>query len=642
MTNGDFIIRCDERTGQVRDLRLFGEPLLDAARPCGEELWVNGLPLRMRLLPPEGGRKPEPARFARFQGERFVDHFTGWGLVAARSMGCRANLKHPCFGVQYHVRRVPAEAVGVPCPGPGGPPIEAPLHVDTFGVLNWNWTFWGEDTRMLFPSAHSTGPHDEEGHVGYEHDTPENCKRFLVNDRRRIYPGTMVVHGGVFYNARTEHWLALTCRRPAVGYLLNLENAGRGVAYDFTLHAPFAPGQSLMLPEIRIYFGRSREQMWSFLADYVTHYYRQPPDWLFKTLWKEGLAWNNRPTWREQGDAWCAGLDAGEFTGIGYSLVTNRPVLSGTTPTGYEPDPLHGTKEEFRAMCRRIADRGVPQLVWMSHAGMMPQGGPDIDDDWFIRGLDGRLCASWGTADNPQLAHVNPGHPGYIAYTKKWIRFYLVECGCRGIFFDCLGWAFPSDFRPRAVMRFPGDTNRMTIAFLEEIAAFVKECDPEAVLFGEGTTFDAPVDLVSLNFNPVRAVDGWGPRDFLLALNRYSPKRIVVDQGPRFSAAGGFVYALPGSEYAATNRAMAKLLAEAGGPRAFTPLPGDLAILERRNLLVVPLLDGIERQPRYPAFRLPPPWDGVGALRNTVDGGVCERDATGAFREVPPGLYELE
>ena len=150
----------------------------------------------------------------------------------------------------------------------------------------------------------------------------------------------------------------------------------------------------------------------------------------------------------------------------GYSLVTNRPVLSGTTPTGYEPDPLHGTREEFRAMCRRIAGRGVPQLVWMSHAGLMPQGGPD-------------------------------------------------------------------------------------------------------------------------------------------------------------------------------NRAMAKLLAEAGGPRTFTPLPGDLAVMESRNLLVVPLLDGIKRHDRYPRFQLPAPWDGVAALRSVHGPETATRDAAGEFRDVAPGIYEM-
>lgn len=643
MSQHPFTLGCDAGTGRVADVRLYDQPLLDPDRPCQNELLVNHLPLRTRLLPGEPGKNTPLERFARLKGERFVDHFTGWGLVLSRSMGARMGVKHPCFGVHYHLRRESADQVDLPCPGPGGPPIEAPLHIDALTLMNWNWRFWGEDTRMIFPSAHSTGPYDEQGHVGYDHDTPENCKRFMLNDRRRIYPGTMLLHGGVFYNARSEHWLALTCRRPHLGYILNLDTAGRGVSYDFTLHAPFDPGQTLQLPEIRIYFGPDRQTMWDFMADYVTHYYRQPPDWLFRTLWTEGLAWNNQRTWSEQAEHWLRGLDDGQFTGIGYSLVTSRPALSGTTPTSYQPDPLHGTQDQFRAMCRSLADRGVPQLIWMSHAGLTPQGSDDIDDDWFIRGIDGRLCASWGNADYPQLAHINPGHPGYIEYTKKWIHFYLVECGCRGIFFDCLGWGFPADFRPRAFMRFPGDTNRMTIRFIEEIAAYVKQCNPDALFFGEGTTFDAPVDLVSLNFNPQRGIDGWGPRDFLLALNAHAAKRIVLDQGPRFSAAAGYVRALPDKpEYAPVNRAMARLLSEHGSPRAFIPLPGDLAVMHDRNLLIVPMLEGIQRLDRYPSFRLPPPYDAVKVLCSTIDAQRVARSDANCFNDVLPGIYEMQ
>jgi len=475
-------VACDPGTGLVRSVRLYGNELLDTERPVAAELGVNGLPLPTRLHQPVGASEPLE-QHARLKGERFVDHFAGWGLVVSRAMGARSNLRWPCFGIQYTIRREPADATDLPCPGPGGPPIEAPLHVDTFSLPNWNWRFWGDDTRMLFTSLHASGPWDETGHVGHEDDTPEEVKRFLQNVRRRIYPGTMLVHGGVFYSARTGHWLAITCRRPHVGYIVNITDAGRGVGYDFTLHAPFALGETLTLPEIKLYWGATRDEMDRFLAEYATYYYRETPAWVHRTLWSEGLAWNNRPTWREQGEAFEAALAGGETTGISYCLVTNRPIRSGTTPSGYEPDPNHGTRDEFRAMCRRITGKGVPLLVWMSHSGLQYRGGDEIDDDWFIRGIDGRISAAWGTADRPELACVNPGHPGYIAYTKRWIRFYMVECGIKGIFLDCLGWAFPPDFAPRSFMRYPGDTNRMTIRFLDEIAACVKECDPEGVLF---------------------------------------------------------------------------------------------------------------------------------------------------------------
>ena len=96
------------------------------------------------------------------------------------------------------------------------------------------------------------------------------------------------------------------------------------------MHAPFGLGDALTLPEINIYYGQTPAEMWSFMADYTTFHYRDTPEWVFKTLWGEGLGWNNKPTWTEQADHWEKRLASGELSGIGYSLVTNRPVLSGT------------------------------------------------------------------------------------------------------------------------------------------------------------------------------------------------------------------------------------------------------------------------------------------------------------------------
>jgi hypothetical protein len=150
----DFQVLCDPTSGQICDIQLYGQHLLDRNQPLLSELWVNGAPLTMRPYPMEKYYHSD-ASLTRFKGERYVDHFTGWGLVLARTMGVRTYMKHPAFGIHYKIRRERAEQVTLPCPGPGGPPIEAPLHVDTFGLLNLNWTFWGEDTRMIFPSSHS-------------------------------------------------------------------------------------------------------------------------------------------------------------------------------------------------------------------------------------------------------------------------------------------------------------------------------------------------------------------------------------------------------------------------------------------------------------------------------------------------------
>ncbi|HEY3330445.1 MAG TPA: hypothetical protein VGK19_10520 [Capsulimonadaceae bacterium] len=638
-----FVVEIDPESVRVNSVRLYGVELLDQSHPAGPELIVNGLPLKTRSFPvaEKDGRSEE--HWMRLKGERFTDHLSGWGLVVTRSMGVRQYAKWPCFGVHYHIRRELCDMTDLPSSGPGGPVIEAPLFVDTFGLLNWNWKFWGDDTRMVFPSLHSNGPADEYSHIGYEHDTPETCKHYMQNVRRRLYPGTMAIHGGLFYNAKTGHWIAITCRRPNVGYIVNIENAGRGVGYDFTLHAPFGIGDSLQMPEVKIYYGDNIEQMWRWAADYIGFYYEEPPEWVHRTVWMDGLAWSNEPTWTQQAEAWEKRLDSGIGNGIGYSLVTNRPVKSGTTPLGYEPDPNHGTIAEFRAMGRRIADRGAPYLVWMSHSGLCANS-PDVDDDWFIRGIDGRMSASWGSIDGGMI-HINPGHPGYIEYTKKWIRFYMRECGAKGIFLDCLGWAFPPDYKPRSFMRYPGDTNRMAIRFMEECYACIKECDPDGIMLGEGTTLDAPVNIFSIAANPRRAIDGLGPRDFYLQLHNHGGKRFVVDQGPRMFAASGMIGIDNREGSADVNRRLTTLVAESGGRDAFIALPGDLSIMPDHNLLIVPTPGEVTEwstQDKLDGIALPMPWQSTQMLVDTVTGGRFSATADGRFVSIPAGIYEMK
>jgi hypothetical protein len=86
-----FQVQYDAASGFVHSLKLYGEELLDTATPCTSELWVNGLPLKMR-----SHRDPhDPSRdLTHLKGERFVDHFSGWGLVLKRTIGDRPGLGH--------------------------------------------------------------------------------------------------------------------------------------------------------------------------------------------------------------------------------------------------------------------------------------------------------------------------------------------------------------------------------------------------------------------------------------------------------------------------------------------------------------------------------------------------------------------
>jgi len=230
------------------------------------------------------------------------------------------------------------------------------------------------------------------------------------------------------------------------------------------------------------------------------------------------------------------------------------------TPTGYEPDSNHGSIEEFKQMGLRLKAKNIPWLVWMSYNGVQP--------------------------------------------------------GAKGIFFDCLGWAFPPDFAPRDFMRFPGDTKRMAIVFMEEIYSCIKECDPDAILMGEGTTLDGPCNIFSIAGNPVGALDGIGPRDFFLGLNRYSQKKFIVDQGGNYFPASGMNPVRVEAGMEERNRFYTHLLSERGGREALVHLPGDVSILpdyEGGAMLFVALAGEMPPHTERPAsrreLRLPPPFE---------------------------------
>jgi len=347
------------------------------------------------------------------------------------------------------------------------------------------------------------------------------------------------------------------------------------------------------------------------------------------------LAWDNQPTWDAQAHYWEKLVEEGLMSGISYSLIISRPVFTGTMPTSYRPDPLHGSMEDFTALCHRMADKGIPVLIWMSHAGLAP-GNPEIDEDWFIRGVDGQRISGWGNR-NAGMCYCNHGHPGYIEYTKKWIRFYIKECRCKGIFFDCYGTGVPIDYTPRPFMRYPGDTPLGVIRFMEEIYACVKECDPEAIVLGEGCSLDGPVNIFSLAMNPRQPGHAFGPRDFLLELNKYSKKRIVIDQGPMFHLGGGISKSSTREDLKAHAKYMVKLLAQRGCRDAVN-LPGDLSILD--NLLVVPFPNEGPSDAKTD-IQLPAPWDQTRALTEEITGARIPCTSPGVFPQVPPGFYKM-
>ena len=105
MNQTGLVVTLNEATGQVASVTLYGNEMLDTKAPCMSELWVNGLPLAFRLHLDPNQPADAHGRAPHLKGERWVDHFSGWGLVLARVMGERPGLTHRCFGIRTLVRR---------------------------------------------------------------------------------------------------------------------------------------------------------------------------------------------------------------------------------------------------------------------------------------------------------------------------------------------------------------------------------------------------------------------------------------------------------------------------------------------------------------------------------------------------------
>jgi hypothetical protein len=650
---GDVRVSYDPETGGVTQLLLFGRPLLAPADSAETELALNGLPFRVRSETAEIRRviaertlteAPElkSRQPGAMCGERFINQYTGFGLDITRTLQVSTHLRQICFS--YQVARVRARS-SYPIHGPGSPPIEGRMYVDTLTVPRWNWSLWGDDTRMLFLSTQGSGPHGDWGHVGYNRGPVSEVKDSLKNIWRRLYPGVMGIHGAVYYDQKSGNWLAFTCRRPQVGYYLETEGTGLGLSFSFTLHAEFKPDETVLLPDIKLYYGRTAAEMDCFIKDYLTTSMPEAPAWNGRTTWYAGSLWTPHPDWKDFWARHTALIDAGVCTGLGpYMLLHNwSRSLGGTTPMGYEPDPNMGPREEFERGALAMKARGVPMGIWLSQSGLAP--GREIDPDWFIRGVDGRWTASWGSERYPALVEINPGHPGYIAYTKKWIRYYI-ELGFKWFFFDCAGRAGTMDFTPRDFMRYPGDTGLMSVRFYDEIVAYAKSLDPEVVISGEGSCSDFPI-VTAINSNPVQSDDGLGPRDYLLSLNRLPGKRIVVDQaGENVPASGVCVLSgahdpsLPWdveSRFAAllNNRMFKAITAfvKEHGIYHGEHLPGDFSIIDGH--LFVPL------HQKGRAFALPGAHAEWRRLLPADGGAAVERDGDGTFCVPQAGMYRL-
>lgn len=537
-------IAADEQSGGIASFRLYGEELLaQGPRPLSD-LMLNGEPLDLRVTPhtwnnigdyPSAG---DPVN--EMHASRFLSHYTGFSLDVTRSL--RA-VRSDQVCLTYTVQRTKIRTLP-DCPGPGWGAIEAPLHVTSLTMPCLPWKLFGEATHMVALNTGSAGPRN---HLGYENGPVANVKAVVNTLFRRQYSGVMGFPGAVFYDPKSGHWLAISCRRPNIAYNLNHEAAARGVAFDFLPMGEMKMHQTVQLPLVRFHAGRTRAEMDTFLATFMSQYYEEPADWFHRTTWFEMAAGAETfDTWKHMHQAALQLTAAGGVSGLFFTLHARNLAFGGTSPNSSGPCLALGPRGDFEAMIRDLKERGIRTMVWMSSCGLNPQG--DGDDDWFIRGVDGDWLTSWGLPHQPHIVYINHLHPGYQAYVKRWLEYYLGELGIDSVFFDCAGFCYPFDFAPRPFMRYPSDVMLGNVRFFDFVRETARRIRPDAVVMTEGHCFDAFANATSLNNVPAEA-DGIGQRDRVLAFRHQGGKRFCVRSGMEADLGSGYVVIEPGANY---------------------------------------------------------------------------------------------
>ena len=540
--NSTYSISADEKSGCISSFKLYGRELLDVGRP-GAELHVNQLPLELRVarhtwthIDDYPQCQAGPA-VNEMHACRFLSHYTGWGIDVTRSIRAvgeaRVNL---CYTVQRTKVRTLYDV-----PGPGWGAIEAPLTIEsvTAGVLNWR--LFGEDTRMLQFASGSAGPAQ---HVGYSFGPVEQVKAECNTWFRRQYCGVLGFPGCIFSDARTGHWLAVMCSRPAIAYNLNHEAAGAGTAFDFLPVGELRMHASVVLPNITFRAGRTEESMRRFLAGHISAWIEEPASWFAKTTWYNmGCTAEAFASWADMRDAAVALTENGACSGLELIFPQRNLAFGGLSCNSIAPTEDLGSRADFERAVRDLKARGLRLLVWLPTAGMGMDR--DADPDWFLRGTDGDTLPTWGLPHVPHILGINWHHPGFQAYYKRWLDYYVGKLGFDGVLLDCAGFSFPFDYTPRPFMRYASDPMLSQIVARELIRSHLDTLNPDAVMVLEGACLEAPGNVILMGCNTPSA-DGLGARDLLLKAREWGGKRIYVNSGIEADLAAGMPAIVPG------------------------------------------------------------------------------------------------
>jgi hypothetical protein len=538
-------IEIDDENGQLLSL-CDDDCSMDILRYAqGNEIEINGKPLNVQHIKIE---------------EDIAEHITNFVIKSSTAYGAGNTLNirrvitrggmrlhsgpSQSLHIRYDVSRIPHTEIGEGLDYIWQPEIEAPLQIETIGVLCAPALWFGEKTRMKAIAIGGSGPRD---HVSIEDGPVAEVAPYLQRKFRTTFPGQQMVSGALYYHPDDERFVWVIARRPTTAG--HIEFGEKRHAYQYYYFTEMCLQKQLTTPAVSFFWGQGLDNAETVLAQQFDMY-QEPPAWWYKTSW----FWMH-PNWQSDASFETMGqgaeilMDECGVNGFGM-FVHDVPWSGNDCDIGSpNPNPSLGGSTALGKAVEKIRNKGGHTYAWISRHGHRPDS-MGWQDSWGIYGVDGRRIKIKGAPDRSvSLDIINPSDPSFQDYIMGWIKHYVSDLGITGLFWDSGLQPLPPDFGNKPYLRWPGETSARAAEFYDKIYRFGKSLDDDFFMWVEGIGVDIPMNAFAVDS---RNHGGGSGHALMQRIANRGPKRLVWRSAWQHDVASGFPFIYPMSDICAS------------------------------------------------------------------------------------------
>jgi len=533
-------VEIDDRTGQLRRLRDRERGMDVLHFQPGVELELNERPVRSVEHTVAASRHEH---LTRFDAQHQPAYKVGQRLNVTRritlgGLGLHTGAPDSAH-LRYEIQRTPWGDWDNSLDQMWQAPLEAPLHVETLGVLTAPTAWFGPKTRLRTLAIGGSGPRE---HVSLEDGPVAEVTPYLQTAFRTAFPGQISTPGALYYDPDDERFVWVLCRHGDTGGRIEFREDGQ--SYRFAYFTPMKVYDRILTPEVSLFWGQGLDEADRILAEQFDKYEEPPQDWWYKTAWFWlHPMWQPNASFKQTEEAIRILADAG-VKGFGLGVHDIPWAGRDIDVRTFRASPRLGGDDGMRRVADAIAEVGGHSFVWTSRTGTGNYG--EFRERWSVRGEDGRpLWIQSGAGSGVTIDMCNDADPTFREHLFDMVAYWLDEIGVDGLFWDSGYQPMPPDFVPREELNHPGQAMTAPMRFYEEVYRFARSIRPDFFMWAEGLSTEA----VSNGFSVDHAKHGLHSGHRLMhRIAHVGPRRLVWRSAWNQDVAGGFPFIQPQSD----------------------------------------------------------------------------------------------